>query len=183
MMAPRTLRRRMEQVRAKIDVLHNGQLHKAGHIFKVPDDMDLETAKRLVGKEILTDSIEVLDEPDEAEVELLAVIDAEPDAALDAAADNEPDDGSGEGSEEESDSEGEAPEETTDAGGEEEAVAIEDMTPEQIKEELDSRKIVYNPRTGEKKLRIKLAEALKAEAEVENDDTGEPSDSDGGGEE
>lgn len=53
----------MEQVRAKIDVLHRDAIHKAGHIFKIPDDMDLETAKRLVAKDICTDCIEVLEEP------------------------------------------------------------------------------------------------------------------------
>lgn len=184
-MAPRLTRRNMEQVRGLKDIIHSDGVHKAGHIFKVPDDVDLETARRWVKKGIATDTIEVLDEPveaDEAEAELSSAIDAESDAALDAAADKEPDD---EGSEDEPD-EGEDPEETTDVGGDldqgEEAVAIEDMNPNQLKEELDARKIKYHFGTGEKKLRAKLADALKAEAEAEND-TDEPSDSDGGDEE
>lgn len=62
-MAPGSLRRTMKQVRAIKNVLHKGQPRKAGHIFKVPDDMDLETARRLLSKGIVTDCIEVLDEP------------------------------------------------------------------------------------------------------------------------
>lgn len=169
----------MDQIRGLKDIIHIDGVRKVGHIFKVPDDVDLETARRWVDKGMATDSIEVLEEPVEVEVELTAAPELV-DAAATITVETD-----GEGSEDEP-GEGEEPEETTDAGGDddqgEEAVAIEDMDPDQLKEELDAREIKYHFMTGEKKLRVLLANALKAEAETENDTGDEPSDSDGGDE-
>ena len=92
----------MEQIRSLKDIIHKDGVHKAGHIFNVPDDVDLVTARRWVDKKMATDSIEVLEEAEVVEVidpaDVLAesAVDAEPDAALDAAVDIEPDDEPGE---------------------------------------------------------------------------------------
>ena len=141
-------------------------------------------------KGIVTDSIEVLEEPVETEVVTLAV-DVQKAGTEEEISDEGHDHGGsgddtathdhvGAGSDDEPGSEGEEPEETTDEGGEDapeedqgESMAIEDMEPEQLREELDNRKIKYDPRTGEKKLRLKLADALKAEADGDPDSEGE----------
>ena len=131
------------------------------------------TERHVVDKGMATSCIEVLEEAevvdgiDPADVLAESEVDAEPDAALDAAADIEPDEESTELGDDTPDDAGEG-EAGDDIG---EGIAIEDMDIDQLREELKERDIQFDPRTGEKKLRAKLAEAIKAEADI--DDAGE----------
>lgn len=196
-MSPRTaLRRHMEQIRAKTNLIHDGEPYKAGHIFKVPEDMSLDVARRLVDKGLATDSIEVLEEdetvladtqePADLEDQLTETLEA--DESTDTpeeepeVTDGEAEVGEDEPEEHDHDApDGSAghehdvqntdPEEDENTEPEPEAeeppVAIEDMSPDELREELTARNIYFAPNTGEKKLRIKLAEALEAEKPAE----------------
>lgn len=169
----------MDQVRGLIDIIHSDGVHKAGHIFKVPGDVDLNKARRWVDKGMATETIEVPEEAVEADVMAERVSEG---TGVSMEVVNELLD---EGSEDDQGDEAEEPEDTTGEGGDDstqddqdgEPLAIEDMDPDQLKGELDAREIQYHFMTGEKKLRILLANALKAEAEAENDND-EPADGD-----
>ena len=174
----------MEQVKALKQVIHRGHIHKAGHIFKVPDDMDLETASRLMDKEIVTDSIEVLEETEVVETMAADVQADGVEVSTEAAEELHVDPVDGDGSEEDQGNDGEDPEETTDLeadapaddSAEEEAVDIATLTKKELKVEL---KLLKLPVSGSKTdLFDRLAAALAVKAVSASED-GEGSDEDG----
>ena len=161
----------MEQVKALTGVIHNDTVHKAGHIFKVPEDMDLEMARKLMAKDIVTDAIEVLDETEVelTETEAAQVDDPDTDGSDEAetivitpdadGSDDEPDGGE---TEEETTSEAT----DTDAPGDE-PVDIDTLTKAEIKEELKARGIEYTKRETKESLLEKLRAAALTEADSE----------------
>ena len=151
-----SLRRNMEQVRALKDVIHNDKVQKAGHIFKVPDDMDLETATQLMAKDIVTDCIEVLEE---AEVpELDGSQGTYPDAEADTELDDEPGEESTELDDDTSDdaAEGEAGDDASGDEPGEEGVDIATLSKKQIKEELKARGLSTSGNKDEMYERLKV---------------------------
>ncbi len=153
----------MEQIRAEVAILHKDNIHPIGHIFKIPDDMNLETAQKLVDKGICTDTIEVVDE---AEVETVAPDEAPAEEVVEST----------EGTDEHQEAEdgdagdGEEPEAADETEPEAEGIAIEDLDKDQLKEECTARGIEFHIATGEKKLRAKLLDHMEENPDWTSED-------------